>query len=156
MEFISFPKGWLHFSLTVDAVLALGAWAQYELSPITTHNPDWPPLGLFLILMKIMIFVTLMMASFGIGAGSLTLGMVCWRSLERNDSNNSWLSRMHNGIKLVISTLVCLIAVVIGTDCIDKWNFFSALVLFGGLQVSELLLWRRCLRWRYTRDRVSL
>lgn len=155
MNVIALPKGFIRFSLSMSTALALCAWILYELSPVSTICSDWPLLQLLVISTKIVLILALMIASFGVGAGSLLLGKSYWRSKFKSVPHNPWLRRTQRGFKAVTAALICLTSLIIGESCIGTWNFFSGFVLFGGLQVSSLLMWRRYLRWRYFRDRIT-
>jgi len=156
MNVIALPKGFTHFSLSVSTAIALCAWTLYELSPVSAICASWPALQLFVITSRVVLIIALMIASFGIGAGSLLLGKVYWQLSRTLVPGKPWSRRALNGSRAATAATICLASLVIGTTCIGAWNLYAELVLFSGLQVSLLLGWKRYLRWRYFRTRISL
>jgi hypothetical protein len=93
-------------------------------------------------------------ACVGIGMGSFTLTITCFRYLNQQQSHRTSVRYARSCSAAIVSLVVFLVTYGIGIACIGSPNLFANAMMFAGLQVSEFVLLGRILSRRQTKEKV--
>lgn len=156
MGFIVMPKGFLHFSNAVTTILVLSWWVDFELAAVHLGNSGWPVLEIVVLLDQVVLLTIGGTACIGMGVGCGLLGLKCLRSPSRIRSRSVIIRYGLSLASVSLALLVVTGTLLICNSSMESINLVSGLLLFTGLQVSEIVIWRRILRWRVFRRKVSV